>query len=121
MRVVITADSPSIDARLDPRFGRGAYFLIVDPDTMEWQAIQNPALNARGGAGIQVAQFVTEQKCEVVISGEFGPNAYQALNAAGIAMYSSGDCQTVIETIQRFKSGEIEPMTTVAGKGRMHR
>jgi predicted Fe-Mo cluster-binding NifX family protein len=121
MKLIVTADSPSIDARLDPRFGRCACFLTVDPDTMEWQAVANPALNARGGAGIQAAQFVTNQKCEAVISSEFGPNAYQALNTAGIAMYSPGDCSTVIEAIQRFKSGEIEPLNSSTGTGRMHR
>lgn len=121
MKLIISADSPSIDAGLDPRFGRGAYFLIIYLDTMEWQAIPNPASNAHGGAGIQAAQFVTDQKCSAVISGEFGPNAYQALNTAGITMYSYGDCRTVKEAIQRFKSGEIEPLTTLAGTGHMHR
>lgn len=120
MRVVITADSPSMDARLDPRFGRAAYFLFIDPETMEWQAVSNPAVNARGGAGIQAAQHITDQKCDAVISGEFGPNAYQALNAAGVAMYSPGDNSTVKEAIQRFKSGDIKPITSPGGTGRMH-
>ena len=106
---------------MDPRFGRGAYFLIVDPDTMEWYAVQNPALSASGGAGIQAAQYMIDQKCDAVISGEFGPNAYHVLNAAGIATYSSGDCSTVIEAVQRFKSGEIELLPTPASKGRLHR
>ncbi len=118
MRVVITADTPSIDARLDPRFGRGAYFLFVDPKTMEWQAVPNPALNARSGAGIQAAQYITDQKCEAVISDEIGPNAFQALCAAGIAMYSSGDCSTVKEAIQRYKSGGIAPITATSGTTR---
>jgi predicted Fe-Mo cluster-binding NifX family protein len=121
MKIILTTASLDIDAQLDPRFGRGAYFLIIDPDTLEWQAVPNPAISAPGGAGIRAAQFVTDQKCEAVISGDFGPNAYNALKAAGISMYLYGSCRTVQEAIQRFKSGQIEPLVTPAGKGRIHR
>ena len=120
MKIILTAVSPSIESDVDPRFGRGAYFIVVDPDTLEWKAVPNPALNAPGGAGIQAAQFVTDQKCQAVISGDFGPNAYNALKAAGISMYLFGSCRSIQEAIQRFKSGQIEPLEAPAGKGRMH-
>jgi predicted Fe-Mo cluster-binding NifX family protein len=66
--------------------------------------------SAPGGAGIQAAQFATDQQCDAVISGDFGPNAYNALKAAGIPMYLFGSCRTIPEAIQRFKSGQIEPL-----------
>jgi len=121
MKLIITAASPGIDAQIDPRFGRGAHFIIVDPDTMEWQALPNPAMNAHGGAGTRAAQFVTDQKCSTVISGDFGPNAFDALNAAGISMYLFGSCHTVQEAIQSFKMGQLEQLTSPTGTGQMHR
>jgi predicted Fe-Mo cluster-binding NifX family protein len=121
MKIILTATSPNFDSNVDPRFGRGAYFLIIDSDTLEWQAYPNPGASAPGGAGIQAAQFVCDQKVNVAISGDFGPNAYNALNAAGISMYLFGSCRTVQETIQHFKSGQIEPLATPARPGRMHR
>ena len=33
MKIAITAQGPELDAAVDPRFGRAAYFLIVDTDT----------------------------------------------------------------------------------------
>jgi predicted Fe-Mo cluster-binding NifX family protein len=120
MKIILTATSPNFDADVDPRFGRGAYFLIDDPDTLEWKAVPNPALGAPGGAGIQAAQFATDQKCDAVISGDFGPNAYHALKAAGIPMYLFGSCRSIREAIQRFKFGQIEPLEAPTRKGQMH-
>ena len=46
MKIVITAIAPDIDAQVDPRFGRGAYFLVVDADTLEWHAEANPVVHS---------------------------------------------------------------------------
>lgn len=108
MKIILTTTSPSIDSNLDSRFGRGAYFLVVDPDILEWQAHPNPGVGAPGGAGTLAAQFVANQHAETVISGDFGPNAYGALQAAGVAMYLFGASTTVREAIERFKAGQLE-------------
>ncbi len=108
MKIILTAASPSIDSNVDARFGRGAYLIVVDPDTLEWQAHPNPGVGASGGAGIQAAQFVTDQKAEAVLSGDFGPHAFEALQAAGIAMYLYGDCRTAHQAIERFKAGQLQ-------------
>jgi predicted Fe-Mo cluster-binding NifX family protein len=108
MKIIITTVSPDIESDLDPRFGRGAYLLVVDPDTLEWEAYPNPGVTAAGGAGIQAAQFVTSQKAEAIISGDFGPHAFGALNAANLPMYLFGDCRTVREVIAQFKAGQLQ-------------
>ena len=108
MKIILTATSPALDAEVDPRFGRGVYLLVVDPDTMEWEAHPNPGLNAPGGAGIQAAQFVTEHKAGAAISGDFGPNAFNALKTAGIAMYLYDDCRTARQAVERFQAGQLQ-------------
>ena len=108
MKIIITTVSPTIESEVDSRFGRGAYLLVIDPDTLEWQAHPNPGVTASGGAGIQAAQFVTEHKADAVISGDFGPHAFEALNAAGMPMYVFGSARTAREVIARFKVGQLE-------------
>jgi len=108
MKIIITTTSPTIESEVDPRFGRGAYLLVVDSDTMEWQAHPNPGVSASGGAGIQAAQFVTERKADAVISGDFGPHAFEALKAANMPMYVYGAARTARETIERFKAGQLQ-------------
>ncbi|MEW5869746.1 MAG: NifB/NifX family molybdenum-iron cluster-binding protein [Chloroflexota bacterium] len=121
MKLLISVTSPELDAQVDPRFGRAAHFLVVEPETLEWSAFPNPALNAAGGAGIQAAQFVTAQKCQAVVSGAFGPNAYDAFDAAGIPMYLFGSCRTAREVIERFKSGQLEQAVTPGEAGHSRR
>lgn len=107
MKIIITATSPTLDSEVDPRFGRGAYLLMIDTATLDWQAYPNPGATASGGAGIQAAQFVTEHQAEAVVSGDFGPHAFEALNAAHLPMYVFGDCRTVREVIAQFQAGQL--------------
>jgi predicted Fe-Mo cluster-binding NifX family protein len=108
MKIILTTSSPGIDSQLDPRFGRGAYLTILDLDSMQAQAHPNPGASAPGGAGIQAAQFVADQSAEAVLSGDFGPHAFEALQSAGISMYVYGDCRTASEAVERFKAGKLE-------------
>ena len=117
MKIILTATSPSIDSNIDMRFGRGAYLIVLDPDTLDCQAHPNPGVSASGGAGTLVAQFVATQKADAVISGDFGPNAYNALQAAGIAMYLFGASNTVKEAIEHFKAGKLERVGAPTGQG----
>lgn len=117
MNIILTATSPSIDSNVDGRFGRGAYLIIVNPDTMEWQAHPNPGVGASGGAGTLAAQFAANQHVDSVVSGDFGPNAYNALQAAGISMYLFGPSATIKEAVERFKAGQLECVGAPTGPG----
>jgi len=109
MKIAISATAPQLDADLDPRFGRCQYFLIVDTESMEFEAIENPAIMAPGGAGIQAAQLIAEKSVEAVVTGDCGPNAYQVLSAAGVPVFvgASGKLRDVVEA---FKRGEFSPI-----------
>jgi predicted Fe-Mo cluster-binding NifX family protein len=119
MKIIITAVSDQIDQPFNPRFGRTAYFILIDSETKKWEALSNPALNARGGAGPQAVQFITNHKPEVVISGRFGPNAFSALEAAGIKAYVAGG-GTVSEVLEQFLAGQLDQAVGASGPG-MHR
>ena len=108
MKIILTTSSPDIKSQVDPRFGRGAYLLVIDTDTLEWEARPNPGVSASGGAGIQAAQFVTEHKAEAVISSDFGPHAFEVLHTASVPMYLFGSCRTVRDVIVQFKAGRLE-------------
>jgi predicted Fe-Mo cluster-binding NifX family protein len=121
MKIILTTTSPGLESDIDARFGRGAYFLLVDTDTLEWEAHPNPGVSASGGAGVQGAQFAVEHGAEAAISGDFGPNAYNALKAAGMSMYLFGSCRTARETIEQFKAGQLTSVDAPVGAGRHSR
>lgn len=110
MKICVTATAGDLDAQVDPRFGRCPYFVIIDPETMKFEAIPNTATRAMGGAGIQAAQTVAGKGIEVLITGNVGPNAFQALKAAGTKIVT-GAFGTVREVIERYKRGELKGET----------
>jgi predicted Fe-Mo cluster-binding NifX family protein len=91
---------------IDPRFGRAPYFIIVDSDTMAFKAISNSASEAMHGAGIQAAQTILKNMVNVVITGNVGPNAFQALSSAGIEIVT-GATGTIQDVVEKYKRGEL--------------
>ena len=114
--ICVSATANNLDAALDPRFGRCAYFLIVEPKNMQFTAIPNNGPDATGGAGIQAAQLIADSGAKTVITGNVGPNAFKALSAAQIDIIT-GASGSVREVIEKFKNGEYHKTTapTVGG------
>jgi predicted Fe-Mo cluster-binding NifX family protein len=110
MKVAVSSTGPDLDAQVDPRFGRAQYLLVVDIDSLEFEALENPNMAAGGGAGIQTAQMIAAKGAEAVITGNCGPNAYRTLAAAGIGVHV-GASGTVRQAIEDFKSGKYQATT----------
>ena len=107
MKIGISATNNTLDADVDPRFGRCPYFLIIETDTMNVGAIINEGTQASGGAGIQAAQQIANIGVEAVLTGNVGPNAFQTLSAAGIKVYT-GLMGSVRDAVQQWKNGELQ-------------
>jgi len=110
MRVVITSTGNTLDSPIDPRFGRCQFFIFVDSETEAFDATENQAMMAPGGAGIQAAQFVANSGAKAVITGNVGPNAAATLNAGGIKILT-GATGTVRETLNSFRNGQLQEVT----------
>ncbi|MGQ9718516.1 MAG: NifB/NifX family molybdenum-iron cluster-binding protein [Nitrososphaerales archaeon] len=115
MKVAVSATDGSLDAQVDPRFGRCQYLVVVDTDAMAFEVIQNRSVGAMGGAGIQAAQMVVGKGVQAVITGKVGPNAYQVLSSAGIRVMV-GAFGTVRDVVESFKRGQLQEVST-SGRG----
>ena len=107
MKIALSATAPSLDAEVDPRFGRCQYFIIVDPQSMEFETLDNSSSMASGGAGISTAQMIAGKGVEMVLTGNCGPNAYQTLSAAGIQIIT-GVSGRIKDAIEAFKAGRFQ-------------
>ena len=107
MKIAVSATGPGLDYEVDPRFGRCAYFVIVDPETMEFEALDNSSAMAAGGAGISAGQTIAGKGVQAVLTGNCGPNAHQVLSAAGIQIIT-GVSGKVMDTVQSYKSGQLQ-------------
>lgn len=109
MKIAISATAPDLDAEVEPRFGRCQYFVIVDPQTMDFEGVENSSAMAAGGAGISTAQMVASKGAQVVLTGNCGPNAYQTLSAAGLEVIT-GVVGRIRDAVEAYKTGRFQPI-----------
>jgi len=110
MKIAVTSTGKTLDSQVDPRFGRAAYFIIIDTETMDFSVIENENVAAAGGAGITSAKVVIDTGAEDVLTGNCGPNAERTLSAAGLKLYTRVT-GTVTEAVEFFKSGKLTEAT----------
>ncbi len=105
MKIAVTSKGTDLDSQVDPRFGRAAYILVVDTETLEFEVLDNKDnVNAFKGAGIQAAGMISEKGADVLLTGFCGPNAFKTLEEAKIKIVNdvSG---TIRDAVKAFKEG----------------
>lgn len=108
MRIAVTSAGKGLDSKLDPRFGRADYFIILDPDTMAFEVVENSQnLNLPQGAGIQAGKTIVDHHVDLLITGHCGPKAFKVLRQAGVKVMT-GAGGTVSDAITQFNNGELE-------------
>ncbi|MGB5749774.1 MAG: NifB/NifX family molybdenum-iron cluster-binding protein [Desulfobacterales bacterium] len=107
MKLAISSTGKNLDSNLDPRFGRAAYFIIVDAETMDFEVVENTQnLNLPQGAGIQAGKTITDHQVDALITGHCGPKAFKVLQSAGVEIFT-GAGGKVTDAIGQFKKGEL--------------
>ncbi|RJP94590.1 MAG: dinitrogenase iron-molybdenum cofactor biosynthesis protein [Desulfobacteraceae bacterium] len=107
-KIAVSCEEPSLNSRIDPRFGRAPGFLIVDPETMAFTFIDNGASQVMAqGAGIQAAENIARSGAKIVLTGYVGPKAFRGLSAAGIKIGQDLENMTVRQAIEKFKAGDV--------------
>ena len=109
MKVVVTADGPSLDAPVSVVFGRAPYFIVYDLSLDKYETVQNPAQGAFGGAGPMAANFVASTGARVIVTGGVpGPNAQGVIMSLGLEVVqfqgSVKDAVSMLKTRYNVKS-----------------
>ena len=117
-KIAVSSEGPTLDDRLDPRFGRAAGFIIIDADTQDHTYQENGlAQTMAQGAGIQAAETVVNAGVQVVLTGSVGPKAFQVLAAAGIQIAQDLQNITVKEAFERYQQGNVQWANAPNSKG----
>lgn len=107
MKIAVTSKDTDLDSEVDPRFGRAAYILVVDSESLDYEVLDNKEnVNALKGAGIQAAGMLSDKGVEVVLTGFCGPNAFKTLKAAkiGVANDAKG---SVRDAVNAYLEGKL--------------
>ncbi len=110
MKIAVTSIGGDMESQVDPRFGRAACFVVVDTESMAFEAVENRNVDASGGAGINAAKVVIDAGAEAVLTGNCGPNAERTLRAGNVKLYT-GVAGTVAEAVEQFKVGRLTEAT----------
>ena len=116
VRVAITVrqQGEGLSAPMDGRFGRAERFLIVNRDTGAIQEIlDNPAADAMQGAGTAAASMLAEREVQAVVSGRFGPKAFELLGALGVEAWISPPGLSAAQALDLLRDGGLERMELV--------
>lgn len=118
MKIAVTANGTDLDAPASPVFGRCPSYIFVQTETMQFEPVENPAVGAGGGAGIQAAQLVVERGAQAVVTGNIGPNALDVFQAAGVPIYLFAGA-TVREAVEAFKARSLQCVSTASAQAGM--
>jgi predicted Fe-Mo cluster-binding NifX family protein len=119
MKVAITASGEDLNSPVDRVFGRARVFLITDPEREKVEVLENSQnVNAAQGAGIQAAQHIANKSVDVLLTGNVGPNAFKALEAASIRVFQfESDILRVRDALAAWKEGRLQEVKAPTAKG----
>lgn len=119
MKIAITASGEDLDSAVDRVFGRAKLFLITDSEGENVEVLENSEnVNAAQGAGIQAARQVANKCVDILLTGNVGPNAFRALEAASIRVFQfESDTLTIRDALSAWKGGRLQEAKAPTAKG----
>lgn len=107
MQVAISSQGKRLDALVEPWFGRAAYFLILDTDSMAFDTLENESAGELPEIDeINAARLLIGAGVQAVLTSNCGPEARQMLATAGVKVFQAAP-GTVAETVEQFKDGRL--------------
>ncbi len=101
MKIIVSAKGSTQDAPVGQRFGLSPYFIIVNPQSMEFEAIPDPKAAGQRAAGMQAAVLAISKKVDAVLTGFYSPTAMKYLADNSIAIVA-GIKGTVAEAVVQY-------------------
>ena len=114
MKIAISSTGETLSSKVDPRFGRAPFFIVVETEenvSRQVSAFPNKAADAATGAGTEAAQQVIQAGVRAIITGAVGPHAYEIFEKMGIEIFLIQGEATAEEALKKLKDGALQKMT----------
>lgn len=106
--IAISSEGPTMESQVDPRFGRAAGFIVINPASDALDYLDNGMSQAMAqGAGIQAAERIIQSGAKVLLTGYVGPKAFQVLHTAGVKVIQDMGSCTAQEALEKYNSGQL--------------
>jgi predicted Fe-Mo cluster-binding NifX family protein len=121
LKIAVSSEELNLEARVAQRFGISPYLIIVDPETMEFEAAPNAGSGGKPAAGMQAVVLAISKGVDMVLTGYCSPTAMKYLADNGIDVVT-GVKGTVAEAVAQYKKqvyaismrSKEEPVVTAA-------
>ena len=114
MKIAISAKGADLASDVARRFGLSPYLLVVDTETMDFKALENPGATSRSGAGVRAVVLAITEGVEIVITGYCSPTVYNQLVSNGIKVITNVS-GIVTEVIGKYRAGDFGQDLAVEG------
>jgi len=113
MKIAVASKGKTISSRVDDRFGRCPYFLVVDTTSGTIETITNPAQKEKNAAGIKACHMLIAEGVDAVVVKNVGHNVFVTLTGAGMDVYTvaSGTVKAALEQVKRGELTMVEHPT----------
>jgi len=111
LKIAVSSEDLNLEAQVAQRFGISPYLIIVDPETMEFEAVPNPGAAGQRAASMQTVVLAISKEVDAVLTGYLSPTAMKYLTNSGIEVIT-GVKDTVSEAVAQYRN-QIHPATVL--------
>jgi predicted Fe-Mo cluster-binding NifX family protein len=104
-KYLVASSGDNLESKVSGRFGHSAFFIMVDPNTMEYESF--PGIDPKD-SGLNVGKYFNRGVTKVLV-GNIGPSTFNEITSAGFKIYLCRNLK-VSEAVIKVKNDEIKPM-----------
>jgi predicted Fe-Mo cluster-binding NifX family protein len=106
-KIAVASHGNDLDATLGPKGEPCTSFILVDPQTMEFERVKVEEADTLVQASVNAVRAAARSGATVVITPEIRPECCTALRALAIAVCLAEEGLTVRQAIERYRRGEL--------------
>jgi len=113
-KYLVASSGDTLDSKVSGRFGHSGYFLVINPQTMEFEAF--PGVS--NGDYPSIRKFISADIKKVIV-GNIGPSTYDVLVSSGFTVYLCRN-MPVFEAVKKVAAGDIPLLKEPTLKDSIH-
>lgn len=108
-KIAVASHGNDLDAPIHGKDEPCTSFVLVDPQTMQFEVVQVEPADSPTQAGVNAVRAAARAGADVVITSGLRPECCQALSTLAIAVAIAQEGTTVRDAIDQFRQGELSP------------
>ena len=109
MKIAISATGRGLDSKIDAKFERCKFFLILDIEKNSLLSFENKTKDRPHEIGGTIGPLIAKEGIDTVIASDIGPSAFDIFKENGIRVFQTKG--VVEEAVRLLKEGKLKELT----------